>query len=162
MRSPSIKQFKLTNDDEVICEVLEWDSEDNSAIIVRAPLVIIKGENIEKSLRFYAFRPWMGFAEDPEILHTINSSHVIGEVNPSDDLLKHYTETLKKLDVMSKLKKTDFNFDEFEDMDDYEIENYVKYKVEQDNSQVELVYDESDEHTQDNVLQFKPKDDTFH
>ena len=157
MRTPSFKQFKLTNDDEVICEVLEWDTEDNSAIIVRCPLVIIKGENIEKQLRFYAFRPWMGFAEDPEILHTINSTHIIGEVSPSEDLLKHYSETIEKLSKLAKLKKTDFNFDEFEDMEIEEIEDYVKYKLESE-KEIEL---ESDD-IEGNIIKFKPKTDTFH
>ena len=61
----NIKQFKLSNDDEIICEVIEWDNEDNSAIITRGMLRIIQGEDVDKGLRFFAFRPWMGFAEDP-------------------------------------------------------------------------------------------------
>ena len=30
----NLKQFKLSNDDEIICEVVQWNDEDNDAIIV--------------------------------------------------------------------------------------------------------------------------------
>ena len=32
---PKIKQFKLTNNDEIVCEVLEYDTPENAAILVR-------------------------------------------------------------------------------------------------------------------------------
>ena len=156
MRQPSIKQFKLTNDDEVICEVLEWDTEENSAMIVRACLRIIQGVDVDKGMRFFAFRPWMGFAEDPETLHTLNSSHIIGETNPSDQLLKHYSNTISKLLKASKLLKHDFNIDEMNDMDEDEIEDYIQYQL----SKVDEEEDGDDPDS--NVISFKPKSDTRH
>lgn len=157
MRKPSIKQFKLSNDDELICEVLEWDTEDNSALIVRCPLCIINGEDLEKQMRFYAFKPWMGFSEDPELLHTINASHIIGEVTPSEDLIGHYTRTIKKLSNFAKLKKMDFDLEEFENMDIDEIEDYIDYKLEE-RDRAENVEDDEEA---GNIIKFKPKD-TLH
>lgn len=155
MKEPAIKQFKLTNDDEIVCEVLEWDSKDNSAILVRCPLRIVQGEDMERGLRFYAFRPWMGFIEDPKILHTINASHVIGEVTPSNDLMKHYAGTLIKLEKNANVKKHDFNMDKLENMNDDEIEDFIQYHLEQeDEEQIE-------EELGQNVVKFKPKD-TMH
>lgn len=159
MRTPSIKQFKLSNDDELICEVLEWDNEENSAIIVRCPLCIINGEDLDKQMRFYAFKPWMGFSEDPEILHTINASHIIGEVTPSEDLISHYTRTIKKLNAFAKLKKTDIDMEDFADMDSDEIQEYIDYKI-SERDEEEIEYDEPDE-KDGNVITFKPKG-TFH
>lgn len=155
MRQPSIKQFKLTNDDEIVCEVLEWDSEDNSAILVRCPLRIVQGEDLERGLRFYAFRPWMGFTEDPKILHTINAAHIIGEVTPSDDLMKHYAGTIVKLDRLASVKKHDFDMDKLGEMDEDEIEDYINYQLQ--NSEEE----EPEDDLGPNILKFKPKG-TFH
>lgn len=151
---PIIKQFKLTNDDEIICEVLEMDSEENAAMLVRAALRIIQGEDLEKGMRFFAFRPWMGFAENPEVLHTINSSHIIGEVTPSDDLLRHYAATVVKLKKVTKLKKTDFDMDKMQDMDDDEIESYIQYHLDKDK--------EEEEELGTNVIKFKKPTDTMH
>ena len=57
--TPQIKQFKLTNDDEIICEVLQWDDEENRAVIIRAVMRIINIEDYHRGLRFFAFRPWI-------------------------------------------------------------------------------------------------------
>jgi len=159
----TFKQFKLTNDDEVICEVLEWGTDENASIIVRCPLLIIQGSNMEKHVRFYAFRPWMGLCDDPAILHTINSSHIIGEVNPSNELLQHYDKTVQRMTALAKVKKTDFNFDEFEDMTDEEIEYYVENKInnviEEEKQEEEIIKSED---TDGNIIKFKPKTDTIH
>jgi len=155
----TFKQFKLTNDDELICEVLEWDNEESASIIVRCPLLIMQGENMEKHVRFYAFRPWMGLCDDPAILHTINSSHIIGEVNPSNELLQHYDKTVQRMLALAKVKKTDFNFDEFQNMTDEEIEDYVEDRI---NSALEEEPIIDSEDTDDNIIKFKPKSDTIH
>tara|TARA_B100001287_G_scaffold276578_1_gene287974 strand:+ start:4584 stop:5048 length:465 start_codon:yes stop_codon:yes gene_type:complete len=154
MKTPAIKQFKLTNDDEIICEVLEWDSDDNSAMIMRAPLRLLQGEDVEKGVRFFAFRPWMGFADNPELLHTVNASHIIGEVTPSEALLKHYASTIAKLLKFQSIKKTDFDMDEMGEMDDDELEDYIQYHLNKNE-------EESEEDLGENVVRFKPKD-TMH
>ena len=153
MRQPAIKQFKLSNDDEIICEVLEWETEDNPALVMRAPLRLIQGEDMDRGVRFFAFRPWMGFAEDPEVLHTINSSHIIGEVTPSDSLLSHYGATIKKLLTLAKMKKTDFNMDTLEQMDEDELEEYI---------QKHLEVEETEEELGENVVKFTPPKGTMH
>ena len=155
MRPPSIKQFKLTNDDEIICEVLEWDTDENSAMIMRAPLRLIQGEDVDKGVRFFAFRPWMGFAENPELLHTVNASHIIGEVTPSDSLLKHYGATVEKLMKLQDMKKTDLDMDEMGELDEDELEDYIQYHLSKEE-------EEPEEDLGDNVIKFKKPIDTLH
>ena len=155
MRSPAIKQFKLTNDDEIICEVLEWDTDENAAMVMRAPLRIIQGVDAERGIRFFAFRPWMGFAEDPELLHTVNASHIIGEVTPSDALLKHYGATIKKMLKYQAMQKTDFDMDELGEMDEEELEEYIQYHLNQNEKEL-------DEDLGENVVKFKKPKDTMH
>ena len=61
-----IKQFKLTNNDEIICQVLQYDDADNAAMVVRGTMRIIAAEDYTRGIRFYAFRPWMGFTDGPD------------------------------------------------------------------------------------------------
>ena len=92
----NIKQFKLTNNEEIICEVMEWDTgEDTGDILVKKALRVIAIEDYQKGWRFFAFRPWMAFQDDPSSLQTLNSSHIIVTSNPSPNILKHYKACLR-------------------------------------------------------------------
>lgn len=150
----NIKQFKLSNDDEIICEVIEWDTEDNSAIITRGMLRIIQGEDIDKGLRFFAFRPWMGFAEDPNTLHTLNSSHILGEVTPSESLLQHYARTIQKLLKLVDMKKHDFDMDKLEGMDEEELEEFILSHMTEE--------EEAEDELGENIVKFRPPKDKLH
>lgn len=75
----TVKQFKLTNDEEIICEVIQWDDPENAAMVVRGAMRIVLIEDFKRGVRFYAFRPWMGFIDDPSVLQSLNAAHIIGE-----------------------------------------------------------------------------------
>src|SRR6056300_964057 len=78
----NIKQFKLTNNEEIICEVIEWNTgEDPGDILIKKALRVISVEDYQKGWRFFAFRPWMSFQDDPDLLQTLNSSHIIVTIN---------------------------------------------------------------------------------
>lgn len=131
MRAPTIKQFKLTNNDEIICEVIEWDTHEDANILMRAAMKIIQGEDPERGIRYYSFRPWMGFQDNPDVLQTLNAGHIIGEVSPSETLLDHYASTIKEYVEASKTKKyADLALDDVIDMDDEEFEEYLSSKME--------------------------------
>ena len=106
----AIKQFKLTNDDEIICEVVQWDSEEESTMIIRGAMRIVTMEDFSRGVRLYAFRPWMGFADDPSVLQSLNSSHIIGELTPGDEIMKQYNKTLKN--IKETLTKKNMPLDE--------------------------------------------------
>lgn len=129
MIEPTFKQFKLTNDDEIICEVLEWDSPENSAILMRGALKIVESVHLHKGIRYYGFRPWMCFGEDPKILQTLNSSHIVCEVNPESSLLKLYVKAIIDIkEILKKPKKT-YKVQDLElmmdEMSDEELQDYL-------------------------------------
>ena len=118
----NIKQFKLTNNEEIICEVMEWDTgEDTGDILVKKALRVIAVEDYQKGWRFFAFRPWMSFQDDPSSLQTLNSSHIIVTSNPSPNILKHYKACLRGINHDIKMsketgkKRTYANIDEIQD-----------------------------------------------
>lgn len=140
MKSPKIKQFKLTNDDEVICEVLEWDEPDNSAILMRGALKVIEEQDFDKRIRFFGFRPWMAFTDDPAMLQTLNAAHIIGESTPDDKLLNIYAETITDLkNALTKNPKVDISVNELQDavstLTSEELDDYLSERL------VDEVYD---------------------
>lgn len=139
-----LRQFKLSNGEEVVCEVVLWPGEDIDEIVVKKCLKVIVKEDYETNTRYYSFKPWLVFADHPEDLCTINPWHVIGEANPSKELLKHWTSTINMFKdespEESKLTK------EEEDMLD---------KV------LDKLKEEVNENNKSNVIKFKPKG-TYH
>lgn len=154
MIDKAFKQFKMSNDDEVICEVLEWNNEENDALIVRSVLKVVNVEDFEKGIRFYAFRPWMVFMDDPDELHTINSQHIIAEVTPSTDIIKQYAKAIFELkeNIKFKRKKPTASLDDLSqkmlDMDEEEFDLYL--------TQLAEIADQ-DSDMPANVIKFKPK-----
>lgn len=152
-----IKQFKLTNDDEIICEVLEWDNDDTSNIIVRRALKIINVEDYSKGVRFFAFRPWMLFNDDPDELQTINSVHIIGELNPADSVVEKYMTSVVSL---ANAKHKSFPLDDVakkaEEMDEDAFDEYMYKLSEEQELGVEREYD-NDSDRPENIIKFKPR-----
>jgi len=158
MTKNDIKQFKLTNDDEIICEVLHWD-DDEGTIIIRGALRIINVEDFSRGARFYAFRPWMVFQDNPEELSTINPGHIIAECTPSAEILKHYASSLLQIkeQLRTKKKKKDVPLEDvvskMDEMDEEEFEQYMDMMLS------EIDNDDSD--MPENVIKFRPKN-TLH
>ena len=164
---PTIKQFKLTNDDEIIGEVLEWDSDENSAIIMRGVLRLVESQDFQRGIRFFGFRPWMCFNDDPAELQTLNAAHIIAETNPQDRLRDLYMETVANIKkaVSKKPPKKDVNVQELEDainnLTDEELDEYLEHNLVND----EQIFDPDFAHdsSNSNVVMFKPKGPkTFH
>jgi len=154
MTKNDIKQFKLTNDDEIICEVLHWD-DDEGTIIIRGALRIINVEDFSRGARFYAFRPWMVFQDNPEELSTINPGHIIAECTPSAEILKHYASSLLQIkeQLRTKKKKKDVPLEDvvskMDEMDEEEFEQYMDMMLSE--------IDTNDSDMPENVIKFKPK-----
>jgi len=152
---PTFRQFKLTNSDEIICEIVQWDNEEDASIVIRGALRLITMEDYEKGIRLFAFRPWMGFADNPETLQTLNAAHIIAELNPSKLITQHYTNTLEKIEEM--MKKKPYNMDKVakntEHMSDDEFDRYMESQLADDIFDPEVL----DSGNTNNIIQFKPK-----
>ena len=92
-----IKQFKLSSGEEIVCEVIEWPDvdEDEADIVVRNIYKIIAIDQTVSGNRYYTFKPWMVFQDEPDMFQTININHIIGEANPSQKLLEQYFTMIK-------------------------------------------------------------------
>lgn len=154
----TVKQFKLSNDEEIICEVIQWDDLENAAMVVRGAMRIVLIEDFKRGVRFYAFRPWMGFTDDPTVLQSLNAAHIIGEATPSPDIIKHYDGTIRK--IKKAIQKRDMPLDDINDkasdMTEEEFDEFLtKYLKEDDIFHPDDI--ELDSDTDTNVIKFKPK-----
>ena len=98
-----IKHFKLTNGEEIVCDVVEWPDEDGDSpdIVVRNAFKIIQsGTDRVEGIRYYQFRPWMVYQDEPEMFQILNGNHIIGEANPPESLLEQYLKIIDA-DVMT-------------------------------------------------------------
>lgn len=154
MSKINFKQLKLTNGDEIICDYIE-DDHTSGIAIVRAAMKIIEVEDLDQGYSYFAFRPFMSFTEDNDKLLTINMQHIIGETNPSSNLLKHYAVTLTKMDKFLTTGKT---MEEAEMLEDDEFERIMSDLDELEESETPKEKDDRGP----NIIKFKPKTDTFH
>ena len=109
--------------------------------------------NMRNGYKFFSFRPWLSFSDDPDILQTVNSEHVIGETTPSPELINLYDRSIERLlkFLEDKEQSAPINLDHLSDLTDDEVHEYLEKTM--DNKEI----NDSDEHS--NILQF-PK--TFH
>lgn len=92
-----LRQFKFSSDEEIICEVIEWEDDDHDSIVIRKAMKIISAESSEEGLRFYTFKPWASMNNDPEAIHVINSQHILSESIPSKIARETYFEVIKEM-----------------------------------------------------------------
>ena len=155
MYKDNIRQFKLSTGEEIICEVMQWDDDENPSLIIRCAMKIIESMSPQSGLRLFSFTPWMSFIEDPKELCTVCSEHIIGEVTPSEQIIIMFQKCLKKYRKFLSSKPNNrpepVDLDDLENMEEDELfelltkprSNVVDFKSDSDNN--------------DNVIKFNPK-----
>lgn len=152
----NLRQFKLVNDDELICELVQY-SDDETEILVRKVLKIITADDYDNNVRYYSFKPWISFQEQIDELSVINSMHVLTEVMPSDSLKRHYTKALNDIKNQEELSKKNVDLDQLleatENLTEEEMREYIQ----------DLIDDKKKfaDSNETNIITFKPKD-TLH
>lgn len=157
----NLKQLKLTNDDEIICEVIDVEDVDGE-VVIRKVLKLMCIDDFERNVRYYSFKPWMSFTDDIEGLQTLNAGHIVGQMNPSKTLAAHYAHAVKEVERGMKTSKT-LNLDEvLKDLDvdeltEEDMDEYLKMKF----SSSEEEFLKRDDSSDPKIIQFRPKN-TIH
>lgn len=129
-----IKQFKLVSGDEIICEVIEWPTDDYSGLVVRRVLQL-RTTFDKKGNRYYTFRPWMALQEGGEMFISLESNHLVGEANPDGVMLRNYKEAIDNNELSEEelVQKVGEYVEKLKEMRDG-IETY--YDLDSDNDNV--------------------------
>jgi hypothetical protein len=85
-----IKQFKLTNGEEIVCEVVEWHDDETADIIIRHSYKVVTYQSATSRDRYHTFTPWMLMQEGDDIFQSINSEQIVGSCSPTEDMLREY------------------------------------------------------------------------
>jgi hypothetical protein len=101
------RQFKLTSGEEVVCEVMEWNDEAEVEILVRKAMRLTLIE-MGDGTKFYSFRPWMVYQENPEDILILNVNTVVGIGFPPETLLKQYHEAVNEMASLNETREQEF------------------------------------------------------
>lgn len=97
-----VKQFKLSDGEEVICDVIDWPENGEKEIVVRNAMkiaLVVSPNNLES---YYTFKPWVQYIESADEYIIINSDHIIGTSNPNKYLLYQFESALQEMHYMAK------------------------------------------------------------
>ena len=144
----NLAQFKFSNGQEVVCEVMEWPEDKTQDIIVRNAMSIIMGEDQDGD-RVYMFRPWAHYLEAPDEYILVNTLHVVSTNRPSVHLEEEYKYAVTEMhkhrrhrDAMARKEQNEA----FE-----RLQNAMVKMIENDSTGI-----------LSNVLPFPKRDDTLH
>lgn len=137
MNPKNVNQFKLASGDEIICEVVEWDSEENEGLIVVRNMFSIHTVETQMT-RMHALRPYMCFQMGSESFQTLSLDHITVQALPSLEMLKQY---------QSAVSQEETDTDEI----NRKIDDYIDQMREAIGSEEDLEIDE-------NIIKFPNKD----
>tara|TARA_A100001011_G_C13922529_1_gene679760 strand:+ start:114 stop:602 length:489 start_codon:yes stop_codon:yes gene_type:complete len=154
-----VRQFKLSNNEEIVCEVVEWPTEEEPSMVIKRPMKVITMENYKEGSRYFAFRPWLIFQEEKNLIETssiqiLNTMHIVVECSPSDYLKRQYYRFINEMESMDSKKPL---------TGDAKIDKKALQELQKDLKELELlVKDEDieiglDSNSPGNVIKFKPK-----
>ena len=135
-----IRQFKLVDGSEIVCEVLEWNDDESEEIVIRNALIIqymIKDDN-----RLCSMRPWMLLQVQHNMVSVLNAGHITIDAHPAQETIDNYEETVKFLQI-----------------DQEAWDEYEKDQAEEEAENLNVVTEEE----KDNIIDFlKNRKDTLH
>lgn len=126
------RQFKLSNGDEIICEVIQWPAE-NEEMIVRKAMVLKAYDDDNRGIRYYNFSPWITMQDDTDGFLSLNFDHVLAEIIPSDKMLKHFIEAVETTNLTPEevQEKVDEYFNKLkamvEEVADSDLSNVIEF-----------------------------------
>jgi hypothetical protein len=89
----SIKQLKLINGEEILCEVLD---EAPDSICVNNAL-ILQSNTAKDGSKFFTFRNFMVYQDQPQNVMLIMSDKIVAIAIPTEDMIEQYEIALEQL-----------------------------------------------------------------
>lgn len=153
-----LTQFKLSNGSEIICEVIEWPSEDDKEdqLIIRNALTILNVE-YDDGEKGYIFRPWIHFMEEGKEYVLLNNNHIISINRPSEYLIDQYHSSLMDYQESAERRAANHKREKLEGMQ--RIANAMQKVVENRMKRADSDEEETLNEILNNVIPFIRKDD---
>lgn len=158
-----LRQFKLTNGDEILCEVVQWHNEDELELVVKKAMKLQYGNNKDGDIRYYAFRPWMVYGESPDELVILNGNHVVGICEPSAPLVYQWKEAVEDMSNLhdERMKEHAQTIGESKQSMTDKMKDFLKQATEEEKKVLEEIENNTDSDG-GNILMFDPTKRTLH
>ena len=141
MKRDNVRQFKLSSGEELICEIVEWDTEVSDEIVTRNMYNIIAVEGDEPGTRYYTFRPYMCLQNSESMFQTLNPYHVVATAIPTANILDQFESTVD-------MNETSYAT----------LEQEIKKKIDDLKEKLNIEDDLSDDdRAEKNIIRFNPK-----
>ena len=119
-----IRQFKLVDGSEIVCEVIEWNDDATDEIVIRNALVI--QYMMRDDHRLCSMRPWMLQQVQNDYLQTLNAGHITVDAKPAFETVANYEETVQFLQTnLEDLAEQEL--DDLVDMDKEDKDNILSF-----------------------------------
>jgi len=92
-----VKQFKMVTGDEIICEVVQWDDDENPELVTRNVMKIVSVNAAGSS--YHTLKNWMIMQEGNESYVVINGDHISAQSNPTEEMLKYYYRAVENANL---------------------------------------------------------------
>ena len=99
----STMHFKMTNGEEVICQVIDWAEDTEDDYIVKNALNVIQTTVSDNHTR-YMFKPWFTMAEASDQYICISKDHIVACTLPNNTLFTEYRRAVNQMITSSKRK----------------------------------------------------------
>ena len=96
MTDQEIIQLKLTSGEEVLCEIIEWDSEHNATMVVKNAFEIVFLQSPTGAMRLCTLRPFMVGQIEEGYNIALNGDLIVSQANPTREILNNYRDTLQE------------------------------------------------------------------
>ena len=143
-----IRQFKMTNGEEIICKILSEPEGESDEMIVNNCLKLYRID-MSRDVAYHSFRPWMFMKDDLTDAVSINTYHIVAATIPSKEMQVQYKEALYELKLAAKNKET------------YSLEDFMN-KFNNLQNEDKRAYDFSDDSDGNKVIDFNSAKDKLH
>lgn len=92
----SYKQIKITTGEEIVCKVIDFESDNTGeTMVIMDAYILISEEDYKNGIRYYSFKPFMMWQEKDQPI-ILNAYNVISIIKPHDVIVNQYKEYMKK------------------------------------------------------------------
>ena len=155
-----LRQFKLASGEEIVCEIVQWHNEDELELVIRKPMRLSFGE-YEQGVRYYAFRPWMVYAEDPDEFIILNGQHVVGICEPAPPLVTQWKQAVDEMAEAhdERMKEHEEKTGEKTETMTDKMKEFLKQASQEEKDVLSQMESDSGDN---NILKFDPSKRTIH
>ena len=111
----NLKHFKLTNNDEVLGEIISGPDSDANVFVARNVMQIVSYNHDYQTT--YVFKPWLHYVESSDAVIAINPNQICGSTNPNHALVFQYDCAVAEMHFDAAVREKNFSDLQIEGME---------------------------------------------